>query len=114
MPSSLLRRANIYTGLKCQDFVKGVSHYLFTANPFGVDGIIELRTGDPSSYFPFPLTNRVGYENGTQVSHQYSVSHFGDINIVTEGGKRECNSCTSCIEGEMLTVTIFKSKSDML
>ena len=58
------------------------THNLFTANPIGVDGTIELRTGDPSSYFPFPLTNRVGYENVTQVSHQYSVSHFGDLNTV--------------------------------
>ena len=30
-----------------------------------------------------------------------------------EGGKRACNCCTSCIEEEMLKVTIFKSKSDI-
>ena len=31
-----------------------------------------------------------------------------------KGGERACNSRTSCIEGEMLAVTKFKSKSDML
>ena len=31
-----------------------------------------------------------------------------------EGGERACNSRTSCIEGEMLAVTKFKSKSDTL
>ena len=31
-----------------------------------------------------------------------------------EGGERACNSRTSCIEGEMLVVTKFKSKSDTL
>ena len=31
-----------------------------------------------------------------------------------EGGERACNSHTSCIEGEMLEVTKFKSKSDTL
>ena len=31
-----------------------------------------------------------------------------------EGGDRACNSRTSCIEGEMLAVTKFESKSDTL
>ena len=29
-----------------------------------------------------------------------------------EGGERACNSRTSCIEGEMLAVTKFKSRND--
>ena len=31
-----------------------------------------------------------------------------------KGGERACNYRTSCIEGEMLAVTKFKSKSDTL
>ena len=40
------------------------------------------------------------------------------INVITrayqpaEGGERACNSRISCIEGEMLAVTKFKSRND--
>ena len=31
-----------------------------------------------------------------------------------EGGEMACNSCTSCIEGEMLAVTKSKSHNDVV
>ena len=44
-------------------------------------------------------------------SEQSSVAR---VYRAAEGGERACNSRTSCIEGEMLAVTKFKSKSDTL
>ena len=42
---------------------------------------------------------------------QYRTQHYSSVRVSsrayrpTEGGKRACNSCTSCIEEEMLAVT---------
>ena len=48
---------------------------------------------------------------------QYVLPHYTPSVVArayraAEGGERACNSRTSCIEGEMLAVTKFKSHND--
>ena len=44
--------------------------------------------------------------------HNMHCSVTKGVYRAAEGGERACNSRTSCIEGEMLAVTKFKSRND--